>query len=100
MHAATRCLATTLALVAFVHCADVAAGFDPAREYVESDAVAARYPDPDVTLGTPGFAANRRDFTSHAEMLAFLDTLVVRSPSLRVRIIGKSQQGRAIPLIV
>ena len=100
MHAATRCITTTLALAAFVHCADAAAAFDPAREYVESDAVSARYPDPDVTLGTPGFAANRRDFTSHAEMLAFLDTLVVGSPSVRVRIVGKSQQGRAIPLIV
>src|SRR4051794_5995870 len=76
------------------------AAYDPAREYVEAPAVAGRYPDPDVSLPTPGFGAGRQDFTSHAEMLAFLNATVVNAPDAHVRIVGRSQQGRSIPLVM
>ena len=45
------------------------AQFDPARMFVQSAAVRARYPDPPVTYATPGFRDGRKDFTSHEEML-------------------------------
>ena len=46
--------------------------FDPAREYVETAAVAARFPDPAVDIPTPAFLAGRADFTSQDEMMAFV----------------------------
>ncbi len=74
--------------------------YDPAREYVEVQAVAARYPDPAVEFATPAFAAGKTDFTSQAELEAFVDDLARRSRDLRVRIVGHSQELRAIPLLV
>jgi len=89
----------SIAMLALIP-APLLAAYDPAREYVEAPAVARRYPDPDVSLPTPGFAAGRQDFTSHAEMLAFLNATVVNSPDAHVRIVGRSQQGRSIPLVI
>jgi hypothetical protein len=87
-----------LLLLAFAPLAD--ALYDPAREYIEAPAVAARYPDPAVELRTPAFAAGKTDFTSQDELIAFVDDLARRTPSLRVRIIGRSQEHRAIPLLI
>ena len=53
------------------------AEYDPAREYVETAAVAARYPDPPIDLPTPGFVAGKADFTSQREMEAFVERLAV-----------------------
>lgn len=74
--------------------------YDPAREYVESAAVAARYPDPAIDIDTPGLAPDHDDFASHDELIAFVDRLSRRSRDLRVRTIGRSQERRAIPLLV
>src|SRR4030095_215402 len=49
---------------------------------------------------TPAFAGGKSDFTSQDELVAFIDGLARRTPSLRVRTIGTSQQGRAIPLLI
>ena len=76
------------------------AEYDPAREYVEAPAVAARYPDPAVEMPTPAFAPGKTDFTSQSELEAFVDDLGRRSRDLRVRIAGYSQEHRAIPLLV
>jgi hypothetical protein len=99
MRALTCRFIAAIALIAIVE-PRALADYDPAREYVESPAVARRYADPDIVLRTPGFVEGRRDFTSHAEMLAFLNDALVNSPDMRVRIIGRSQQGRAIPLVI
>lgn len=88
-----------LGLVAVAH-QSALAEYDPAREYVESRAVALRYADPDVPIRTPGFIEGRRDFTSHAEMLAFLDETLANSPDMHLRVVGHSQQGRSIPLVI
>jgi Zinc carboxypeptidase len=80
--------------------APVLAAYDPAREYVEVAAVAARYPDPAVVIATPAFAPAKSDFTSQAELESFVDDLGRRSRDLRVRIAGHSQEHRAIPLLV
>ena len=74
--------------------------YEPAREYTEAPAVAVRYPDPAVEIRTPAFAGGKSDFTSQDELVAFIDGLARRTPSLRVRTIGTSQQGRAIPLLI
>ena len=78
----------------------VHAVYDPAREYVEAPAVAARYSDPAVDIATPAFAPGKTDFTSQSELEAFVDDLGRRSRDLRVRIAGYSQEHRAIPLLV
>jgi hypothetical protein len=74
--------------------------YDPSKEYVEAPRVAARYPDPDSIIATPAFKPGKPDFTSQEELQAFVDALSRRSPDLRVRIIGSSQEARAIPLLV
>ena len=76
------------------------AQFDPSRIYVENPAVAARYPDPDVTYNTPAFAPGRRDFTSQEEVTAFLDELKSHAPQMTMKLLGRSQQGRELPLMV
>jgi len=73
--------------------------FDPAREYVETAAVAARFPDPAVDIPTPAFLAGRADFTSQDEMMAFVAAVAVRSRDARLLLPGVSQEGRAIPLL-
>jgi zinc carboxypeptidase len=94
---ATRGLALAIALAASI---PAAAQFDPAREYTEAPAVAARYPDPALLLPTPAFAAGKADFTSQRELEAFVEGLVAASRDLRIRVLGHSQEQRAIPLLV
>src|SRR3989442_5823833 len=74
--------------------------YDPAKEYVEAPAEAARYPDPPLDIPTPAFKPGRSDFTSQEELVGFVDGLAARSADLRVRIVGQSQEQRAIPLLI
>ena len=76
------------------------AQFDPSKEYVEIPAVAARYPDPAIEIRTPAFKPGRNDFTGQDELMAFIDELTGYARDLRVRIVGRSQEDRAIPLLV
>ena len=77
-----------------------AALYDPAKEYVESPQVVARYPDPEVSIPTPAFQPGKADFTSQEELMQFAYDLARRSPEMHVRIVGYSQEDRAIPLLV
>jgi hypothetical protein len=95
-----RCLLHTAAAAFFAYALECAAAYDPSKEYIEAPRVAARYPDPDATIATPAFKSGKPDFTSQEELQAFIDDLSRRSPDLRVRIIGSSQEARAIPLLV
>jgi Zinc carboxypeptidase len=92
--------AVALASTALVIAEPAAARFDPARVAVEAPAVAARFPDPTVVYDTPGFRDGRDDFTSHAELMAFVTELQARTSGFTLRIIGVSKEGRAIPLLV
>ena len=76
------------------------AQFNPERAYKQSEAVKKYYPDPEVKFDTPGFRPGKSDFTSHQEMMDFVYDLQKQSSNLQVRIIGKSQEGRAIPMLV
>ncbi len=89
-------------LLAFfaLHVPSLQAQFDPERSYKQSAEVRLHYPDPQVAYDTPGFASGRKDFTSHEEMLAYVEALRRRSDAVRVRMVGESQEGRALPAIV
>lgn len=92
-------LRALLALAVF-HAPALLAQFDPARAYQQNAEVRQRYPDPQVAFDTPGFKPGRTDFTSHREMLAYVEGLRRRSNTVSVRMIGESQEGRAIPALV
>ena len=77
----------------------LAARFEPEKVYRESARVAQRFADPAETFPTPAFAPGKRDFTSYAEMRAFLEAIASRSSAIEVMIIGASQQGRDIPAV-
>jgi predicted deacylase len=76
------------------------AQFDPAKAFVEPEAIARQFPEPATPFTTPGFAAGRQNFTSHAEVFAFLDALAQRSARVSIETVGRSQQGRAMALAV
>jgi len=76
------------------------APFDPVTAYREVDAVAIRYPDPNVSYATPAFAAGKQDFTSQDEMMAYLRQLAGRAPSMRLDLGARSQQGRELPIML
>jgi len=99
--AGPRCGLLIVAAFLFAGEADNAlALYDPAKEYVETPAVTARYPDPAIDIPTPAFKPGRTDFTSQEELIDFIDGLAARSADLRVRILGLSQEQRAIPLLI
>lgn len=78
----------------------VAAFAGVGHAYDEPDVVKARFPDPPVRYSTPGFAAGRSDFTTQDELVAWLADLTARVPQARVRMLGETQEGRAIPMLV
>jgi hypothetical protein len=73
-----------------------AAQFDPAKVPPQASGVAALYPEPRVSYTTPSFAPDRVDFTSHAELTAFLAATTEGIAHVAVRSMGQSQEGRAI----
>ena len=68
--------------------------------YDEPAAVRLRFPDLSLAFDTPAFAPGKTDFTSYEEMMAFVERLTERSDSATLRIIGESQEGRSIPMLV
>ena len=76
------------------------AQFDPAKASAEPDSITRQFPDPPLSYTTPGFAAGRQDFSSHAEVFGFLDALARASAQVVIETVGRSQQGRAMALVV
>jgi hypothetical protein len=68
-------------------------------EYTQSDAVRQRYPDPAQRFDTPGFAVGKAGYTTHAEMMAYLEALGDRSDRMLMRIAGHSQERRVLPAL-
>jgi len=59
------------------------------------------FPDPDVELNSPYFMDEEREsFTTHEEMMEFLYDLKAQSDRFQMRIVGQSQEGRELPLLV
>jgi len=73
---------------------------DHAAEYRQNAAVLARYPDVPVALEAPALKPGRTDFTSQAEMEAYLAALKARAPSLVLGSLGRSGQGRELPYLI
>jgi hypothetical protein len=69
-------------------------------EYTQSDAVKRRYPDPPVKFDTPAFTRAKAGYTTHDEMVDYLEALSSRTDNMRVRVAGYSQEGRALPALV
>lgn len=95
-----RPLAAVLGACLLLAAQGAAAQFDEARVYRESEAVAAHYPDPAVPIDSPAFVTPEPRLTSQETMMAFIAGLAAQASSLRVVELGKSQEGRAIPLLV
>ncbi len=90
-------LVSVLSLV----CVSGFAQFDPSKVDSIPPEVAARYPNPVVSYKTPSLLAGRQDFASHDEVLTYVKQLASQSDNaLRVELIGTSQQGRDIPLLL
>ncbi len=93
-----RLVFSLLLLVASL--APAAAQFDPARVPAQAPAVAALYPEPRVTYTTPSFASGRADFTSYAELTAFLAATSEGVAHAALRVMGRSQEGRTIAAMI
>lgn len=76
------------------------AQFDPSKVKAEPAVVASRYADPTVPYQTPSLSPGRTDFASHDEVLAYLRDLTTQHKQITLQLIGKSQQGRDIPLVL
>jgi hypothetical protein len=77
------------------------AQFDPAKVAPVPAAVSQKYSDPEVRYTSPSLTPGRKDFASHQEVLTYSRLLAAQSDNgLRVEFIGKSQQGRDIPLLL
>ncbi len=76
------------------------AQFDPAKATVEPEAIARQFPEPASPFTSPAFAPGRQDFTSHTEVVSFLDALARRSGRVSIETTGRSQQGRVMALAV
>jgi hypothetical protein len=68
--------------------------------YTQSDAVKRRYADPPVKFETPAFAPGKSGYTSHDEMMDYLEALAARVDNMQLRIAGYSQEGRALPVLL
>jgi hypothetical protein len=87
-------------VVALTGRAVLAQEIDRAAEYRQSAAVLARYPDVPIALDTPALRPGRMDFTTQAEMEAYLVALKARVPGLVLGSLGRSAQGREIPYLI
>jgi hypothetical protein len=83
----------------FVH-ADGRARAEDIAAFHQSEALKQHYPDIPVPMKAPALAPGRSQLTSQEEMLAFLADLSARSSHAAVSMIGSSQQGRDIPLVL
>ena len=96
---------STAALALFLGCAlsgvsVVRAQCAAGAPYQQSEAVKRRYPDPQARFTTPAFEPGKTGFSSHDEMMRFVQALGRSTRNLQVRIVGESQEGRAIPALV
>ncbi len=70
------------------------------KTYSQPEQVLAMYPNPDVEFDTPAFNKDEESFTTQEEMEAFLNELDQESTLAEMKIIGKSIEGRDIPMLV
>jgi hypothetical protein len=82
----------------------LAAGFAAAQrapsDYRQTDAVLAHYPAlAEISLQSPAFAGASPSLTDQDALMAFVSTLAAGSRHVRLASLGRSQQGRDLPLL-
>jgi hypothetical protein len=80
--------------------ADGSAHAEDIATFHQSDALKQHYPDIPIPMTAPALAPGRSQFTSQEELLAFLGRFGARASHAAVSMIGSSQQGRSIPLVL
>ncbi|MBS4189969.1 peptidase [Bacillus sp. FJAT-49705] len=68
--------------------------------YVQPDNIAHLFPKPNIKFSTPGFEKGKNPFTSQEEMMSFLKKLSNKNKHVYLETIGKSLEGRDIPLLI
>ncbi|MBT2646111.1 DUF2817 domain-containing protein [Bacillus sp. ISL-34] len=68
--------------------------------YIQPDNLSHLFPDPNVSFKTPAFKQNKIAFTSQEEMLNFINSLSHKNKNTQVKTIGKSTEGRDIPMLL
>ena len=89
----------SVAALAVLLCGAAQAAYEPKSAYVETAAVAARYPDPAASYTTPAFATGKQDFTSQSELMAFLEDLSRSATTMHLDASARSQQDRVLPVL-
>lgn len=58
------------------------------------------FPEPNYTFNTPSFTEGQKSFTSQEQMMSFLRDLNEKTEHMRMEIIGHSNEGREIPMLL
>lgn len=69
------------------------------KDYSQPEKIKALYPEIKVNEATPAFTKGKDAFTTQEEMMSYVQKLAHKSPYVKLKIIGKSQQGRDIPAL-
>ncbi|MED3863318.1 M14 family metallopeptidase [Priestia megaterium] len=69
------------------------------KDYSQPEKIKALYPEIKVNEATPAFIKGQDAFTTQEEMMSYVQKLAHKSPYVKLKIIGKSQQGRDIPAL-
>ncbi|MFD6207154.1 M14 family metallopeptidase [Peribacillus sp. NPDC060253] len=68
--------------------------------YIQPDNLSHLFPDPNVSFKTPAFNQDKIAFTSQEEMIGYIKSLTRKNKNIQVRTIGKSTEGRDIPMLL
>lgn len=72
----------------------------PRADYRQPPAVAARFPDVPIVLDAPALKPGATGFTGQEDLEAFLTALERRAPGMRRTSLGRTPQGRDMPVLV
>jgi hypothetical protein len=62
------------------------------KDYSQPEKIKALYPEIKVNEATPAFIKGQDAFTTQEEMMSYVQKLAHKSPYVKLKIIGKSQQ--------
>ncbi|WP_061465520.1 M14 family metallopeptidase [Peribacillus simplex] len=68
--------------------------------YIQPDNLSYLFPEPDVSFKTPAFIQGKIAFTSQEEMIGHIKSLSHKNKNIQVKTIGKSIEGRDIPMLL
>lgn len=69
-------------------------------DYQDNELVSERYVEPTVEFDTPAFADEDVSFSTHEEVIDYINALAKDNSYLRIDDLGKSQAGRDIPVLL